>query len=554
MLQVTKARMKAPGGNALLRRKRRSLSRIDLQKTAFALMVLYVIAIQLPLLSPYRVVPVDEMQLVDAAYGVSSGRSPVPAGWFWSHVIPETSRYFEAFRPLYLYLLALTIRLFGISVVAVGTLHACLRIMSVALFFLLSKHVTRDVVASAAFSSVWATFALGPVGRFEDLAVALLLTSLCLMLSSSEINRTWSLAGAFAGLTFLTYPGYLSLLPLAVGLAKLPLRPIFADGIRSKILRRLLTFVVVAGCTALLWLFWIVPYWHEFNVHFLEFAVPDALAPSYSASLAALVKYVVAGFLTSPIPFHYSLLPVLGLLSALAYVDARQNGFSFRTFLAIALPLVIGVLTARVRIHKTYNLIWLIAAILVLLPILWGAVFTQERRFSHARPVTRVVIGVLLLAIGFQLVATLLLSGLGIVGDIAAVEACGSDPHAGFINQIPPGDKVITSSAAVFYGVRHQNPVYWPAGLQGETPGGVPFSTHYDDSFRWLALAQPLDEIDLEHRNPGAKFRWDAETLSYFRNHYRLTATSDLKNECDVTGRLTRFSSMPRTLYLYRRN
>ena len=160
-----------------------------------------------------------------------------------------------------------------------------------------------------------------------------------------------------------------------------------------------------------------------------------------------------------------------------------------------------------------------------------------------------------MIAIGFQLVAHLMLAGLGIMGDIAAVDACGADPHTDLIHRIPPGDKVVTNSAEVFYSVRQRNPVYWPSGLQGETPGRVSFSTSYDDSFRWLVLTRSLAEDDLiEKANPGGKFRWDAETLDYFRTHYTLVETSDLTEECDLLRGLSCFSRMPRSLYVYQRN
>jgi len=528
------------------------------RKVLLALMVAYVVAIQLPLLSPYRLVPIDELQLVDAAYGVSSGRSVIPAGWFWSHTIPETATYFEAFRPLYLYVLAAVLRIFGVSVVSVGFLHACLRLAAAVLFFAISRKSTQNNLLSAGLSAVWATFAYGPVGRFEDLAVLLLLAALYLVIDfQNSNNKLILLAGVFVGLAFLTYPGYLTFLPLVAIAMNFRVEMLFQGETRAALRRKALFFLGAVACTVLLWLFWIIPYWHEFQVHFLEFAVPDALAPSYTKSLADLVRYVVGGFLTSPFPFHYSLLPVLGLLSTLIVLDSKYNGFSFRTGLAIALPLVVAALTARVRIHKTYNLIWLIVTILVLLPILWGRVFTEQRRFASASPATRVIIGLLTIMVGFQLMAHLALAGLGIVGDIAAVDACGADPHAQIAKQIPPGDKVVTNSAEIFYSVRQRNPVYWPSGLQGETPGRVPFSTSYDDSFQWLVLTRSLAEDDLiEKHNPGGKFRWDAETLDYFRTHYTLVEISDLTRdeECGLLHGLSRFSSMPRSLYLYQRN
>ena len=149
--------------------------RSDLQerrfgKVALTIMVVYVIAVQLPLLSPYRLVPVDEIVHVDAAYGVSSGRSLVPAGWFWSHTIPETSTFFAAYTPLYLYLQALALKLIGISPLAIGLLHCALRLTAVVIFYLICRKIAGAVVGSL-FVATWATMAVGPTGRYEDLAV-----------------------------------------------------------------------------------------------------------------------------------------------------------------------------------------------------------------------------------------------------------------------------------------------------------------------------------------------------------------------------------------------
>lgn len=531
------------------------LSEWWLRKVVLAIMVVYVLAIQLPLLSPYRMVPVDEMVHVDAAYGVSSGYSLVPAGWFWSHTIPETGTFYAAYTPLYLYLQAVMLKLLGMTPLAIGLLHCVLRLTAAAIFYLICRRVT-GVVINSLLVGVWATMAVGPIGRYEDWAVIFLLGSIYLLVEPRGSRHRFWLIGLLLGLTFLSYPGPLGIfLPLC-----LVLFFHLQDNWLSReavlvLLRKYLPIVLMATLVSATWLFWIIPYWHEFKVHFLEFAVPDALAPSYSKSLADLVRYVVGGFLTSPFPFHYSLLPVLGLLGTLIVLDSRRNGFSFRTVLAIALPLLIAALTARVRIHKTYNLIWLIVTILVLLPILWGRVFTEQRRFDGASLFARVIIGLLTIVIGFQLAAHLMLAGLGIVGDIAAVGACGAEPHAQVVNQIPPGDKVVTNSAEIFYSVRQRNPVYWPGGLQGETPGRIPFSTSYDDSFQWLVLTRSLAEDDLiEKHNPGGKFRWDAETLDYFRAHYTLLETSDLIVECDLLHGLSRFSGMARSLYLYQRN
>ncbi len=530
-----------------------SFSDRQLRQVAVLLMVAYVVAIQIPLLSPYRMVPADEIPHVDAAYGVSSGSSPVPAGPLWSHTIPETGVFFAAYPPLYLYLQALILRVIGLSPVAIGLLHSLLRLAAALLFFATSRRLGNSTVISSLFTAVWATIAVGPPGRSEDLAITFLLCSIYVLIQLGGGSRIFWLPGLFIGLTFLTYPAPLGIL-LPLGLV--PWFQCQGKWLSRESVRTLICRYLVIGSVALLvaatWLFWIIPYWHEFRVHFLEFAVPDALAPSYGKSLMDLVRYVVGGFLTSPFPFHYSLLPVLILLGVLIVLDFRYNGVSLKTVLAIALPLAVAALTARVRIHKTYNLIWLIATILVLLPLLWARVFATRLRLADLAPCVRILIILCLIAIGLQMAGHFLLAAIGVVGDIAAVRACGPDPYARLIDQIPPGDKVVTNNSDVFYRIRPRNPVYWPSGLQGQTPGLVPFTTHYDSSFRWLALSRPLDEVDLVNVNPGVKFSWDAETLQYFRQHYVLMISTDLRQECHVLRGLSRFSRMTRSLYLYR--
>ena len=180
------------------------------------IMVAYVAAIQLPLLSPYRLVPVDEIVHVDAAYGISSGYSLVPAGWFWSHTIPETGTFFAAYTPFYLYLQALALRLVGLSPLAIGLLHCTLRLAAVAIFYLFCRKVT-GILISSFFVAIWATLAVGPTGRYEDLAVVFLLGSAYLLVDSRKKHHKFWLVGLFIGLAFLTYPAPLGVfLPICL--------------------------------------------------------------------------------------------------------------------------------------------------------------------------------------------------------------------------------------------------------------------------------------------------------------------------------------------------
>lgn len=517
---------------------------------------IYIVTIQLPLLSPYRLVPADELQLVDAAYGVTQGNSIVPAGPLWSHIIPETEIFFAAYTPLYLYLQSLALKLFGMQPLTMGVLHLLLRLIAASLFYRFCRKLVPQP-ASAFLTAIWATLAVGPVGRYEDLAVIFLLASTIVVVDPREIKHRFIFVGLFIGLTFLTYPASLGMaIPLGLIVIFHSARQIRSVHALKELGGKILQTVLAASFVAATWLFWIVPFWHEFKVHFLEFSMPDAIAPSYIASLGDLIKYSVSGFLSSPFPFHYSLLPILSVFSLFLILNIKRKGFCIKNIVTFSLPLIVALLTARVRIHRTYNLIWFIVTILVLLPVLMRVIFREQGRFFDYRSTTCIAIASFAALIGLQLVAHLSLAVLDGVGFVAASVACDSNLHFELLEQIPPEEKVISNSSLVFYSIRERNPIYWPGGLSGETPGGIPFSSRYDDSFRWLVLAHPLseDEIITAKETPGVKFRWDQETLAYFRMHYSLVGESDLIEACALNKGLSRFSGMKGTLYLYQRN
>lgn len=528
--------------------------RTKLSRAVVVIAVLYVLVIQVPLFSPYRYVPADEIQLVDAAYALASGATRVPASLSWSHIIPELSYSFPAYTPLYLYLLAGMLKLFGLTVTTIGALHVVLRLLATLVFFLLSYTVTRSKWASAALSAVWATFVYGPTGRYEDLALVFLLLSAYILLRDEHYSRRSLVAsGAFLGLGFLTYASSGvsgALIIVSALIARHGLRPL----ISTTWLRNALWLFGTAGAVAATWLFWIIPYWPEFRVHFLEFALPDAAAPNYWDSISSLFRYVTGGIYTSPIPLHYTLIPIILLLSFVVYAGARWDQRPEGTWAALFVPIVIALLSARLRIHKTYNLVWLMSSFLVLLPLFLKPLLDHHfalRRRHLFLP------SLLVLVIVLQLAGTGLLQSLQVLGDIARVAACGPAPHRAVIASIPPGNKVLTNSGYVFYEIREQNPIYWPAGLQGQTPGGIPYKSSYDSSFRWLVLTNDfleqehdVDTVLLERGNPGVKFSWDGDSYDYFRRTYSLIAASTL-NHCNANSGLRRFSRMTDAVYLY---
>ncbi len=515
------------------------------------LLVAYIVALQIPLLSPFRVADADEMLLVDASYGMASGDSPVPAGPIWSHVLPETGRYFAAYPPLYLYAQSTALSVLGFSPIAVGLLHVVFRLIGATLVWLICRKLQSGFVALV-FAAIWATFAVGPVGRYEDLALVFVLTATLLVVDGRWIDTKAWLIGLPIGLTLLTYSA-----PLAV---VVPFGIIalfwFQDHSLDKVTLKILAIkYAIIGVTAALiastWLLWIVPYWAEFKAHFLEFAAPDALTRSYISSLGDFLNYSLFGFRTSPIPLHYSLLPLIITFIVLLFFDVRRNRPSLPALICFLMPAVVMFMTANVRIHKTYNMIWFIASLLLLIPVLWHRVFVMRREGENApaRPPVVFVYG-FGLVLGLQMLATAGMIGLALVGNSAAVSACGTNPHQGLINLIPQGDRVISNNGLVFYSVREQNPVYWPAGLDGITPGGISFTSTYDDSFRWLVTSQPLSDesVDL-----GGKFAWNEATQAYYRMHYQLVAATVLSESCGLLHGLSRYSEMLNAIYLYQR-
>jgi hypothetical protein len=519
------------------------------QRLGLILAVIYIVCIQIPLLSPFRPIPLDEVFIVDSAYTLASGVSPVPASVIWSHIIPEFGTINFYYTPLYFYLLAASLKMLGLSAVSVGLLHLLLRMLASGLFFLICRKTGISTLLSAAFTSVWATFAHGPTGRPEDLALIFLLASVYVLGNSRQLRRTSMLAGVFLGLTFLTYPGALMLgLPLTIMLLW------FSYDSGNLVEKGILLLGSMSAVSAT-WLIWVIPYWPEFRALFLEFALPDAASSSYLASLGSLGKYVIVGTYDSPLPLHYSLFPMLVLLIWLMILAEREKGHSTKRWLVILLPIVIALLTARLRIHRDYNLLWFIVSIIILLVLLARDTFSGQSPLSKAQEMTTYG---LVMIIVLQLVGHLLLTGLLIVGDASRVAVCGPAPHAEIVAAIPDGEKVLSTDGYTFYQVRHRNRIFWPAGLQGDTVGGVPFTTSYDGSFRWLVLPNDfLERVrnpeDLGREgNPGGKFRWDWATFEYFRYNFHLRAVSSV-DECDGNSGLARFSSMPDSLYLYER-
>ena len=280
-----------------------------------ALVIVYLVGIQLPLLSPFRPVSGDEYFIADSAYTLASRQSLVPAGQAWSHIMPEFSTINFNYTPAYFYLLAWTFQVLGLSPESTGVLHLILRFLASGVFFLVARRAGCSTPVSGVLAMIWATFAHGPVGRPDDLGVLFLITSVALLLDQKQPGYAFALAGICLGLAFLTHPMTLMIgLPLAFAI-------LFANRRDGNLKRRGLILLGATIPTSALWLFWIVPYWSEFRTLFFGFAVPMVASPSYLNSLVTFGKHLVYGTWARPyalyrslIPLQYSLISVVVLL------------------------------------------------------------------------------------------------------------------------------------------------------------------------------------------------------------------------------------------------
>lgn len=488
--------------------------------------------IHVPLALPNRHIPYDEIVCVDSAIGALK-KPYVPRAQFWSHVLPEIGKINFLYSPLSYYALALFLRLVGLRPLAAGLLYMLLRLTSTWVIWAAGYEMGIPGWINGLLTLVWTILCVGPVGRPDDLALLFILVSYYFAVSNEPSLMTLALAGVLVGLSLLTYPGMAILLPV-IGVSVLIWRSLTAA------LETVVIMGMLGGLISLLWLIWIIPFWHEFKTIFLDFALPDARAVSRRRSLSDTLKWLVQGVYGSPIPFHYSVLPV-SLLCLVALVQEMENGF-LHPLIVLMTFLGFGLYLSSLRIHKNYNLLPLIVT------IVWFSQVMLANNASNWRgdSIVYLVFGTLL---GYQILASVCMSLLKLLGTYTWYKKYGLDIRRTLLEQIPPGEKVITDIGQVFYALRSRNPIFAPAGLHGNTPGQVTFTTQYDDSFRWLVLAEPLTRDDI---NPGGKFSWNGNTFAYFRQKYLLKSELNLANGRANSG-IARFAGQRPKLWLYHR-
>lgn len=555
----------------------------------------FVVAFQLPLLAPFRRILVDEWVIADSAYALLTGTSWVPPLPGWSLIVPEFSTINFHYTPGYFYLLAGGFGLLGFSPLTTGLLHFALRLLHAGAFFAVGRRLGLPARWCALLTVVWAAFVQGDPGRPEDLAFLWVLLSLYCLSGRQRSLRSSILAGVFLGLGFLVHPLALpvgAILDLALVVATRPLRPAFLS---------LACTAAVSAAVSSMWLIWIIPYRHEFEVIFLDFVIREARSGSYLSSLKDFWIFFISGQWMLPcstcfrLPMEYSLVPLgtlvllllplglvalfglqawLGASPLLVWVGQMLKGGGYGPA-SMALAAAVGVfflssfrlLRTRGSLQKAFILLPVLALPLLLarnniywVPFRWfnltlmfvaiaAAAFAYGSRQGLLRgekSALALVAGAVLL----QSVVALVSAWLPMLAGLEAAHVCGRDPYTDLLSRVPAGDKVLTTDGHAFYRLRQEHPVFWPAGSRGAAwwspdPAKV---IHYDDSHRWVVLRRPAKEGG---SNPGGKFAWDAATYAWFDTRYEQVAEAAIASCAGHPLKLARYLEAPGILHLY---
>ncbi|MFN8528534.1 MAG: hypothetical protein U0670_07975 [Anaerolineae bacterium] len=484
--------------------------------------------LQLPLLLSVRSVPDDEVLCVDTALGIF--RYPhVPKARYWAHVLPEMGIQNFYYTPLSFYVLALFLKVFGTRKIAVGILHGLLRFITALLVWGIGSQFGLTPLLNSLLVLSWAIFCYGPTGRPDDLALLFAVTSFYAMVVGEPTFITAGLSGIFLGLAFLSYPAAL-LTSFTIGAAVLMRYPL-------EVAVPLLAICgMVTTAIASLWLIWVIPYRGAFKAIFLKFALPDARSTDRIKTLREIVRYVGAGVYTSPIPFHYSLIPVMTLTAYSAIISPNSN--------LLALLGMIGALIfhfiylSGLRIHKTYNLLFLLAALHAF------AILLLSRQLDALT--ANGLAAALALVLGGQVAVTVSLALLRLIAVLSISGRYNGQASQSLRARIPLGEAVLTNVGNAYYALADGNPIYTVAGRTGTTYGGVPFHWEFDDRFRWLILASPIASA-----NPYGKFNWTEVDRAFFQANFTLDTTIEVFISEPRRG-LTRYAGAPETWFVYR--
>ncbi|MBC7812731.1 MAG: glycosyltransferase family 39 protein [Burkholderiales bacterium] len=511
------------------------------QRWLFWLALIYTLVAQLPTLSPYRITRVDDMVITDSSYMLATGASPVPASQIWGRFLPEMATINMHYSPLYFYVEAAALRLFGFSLLTTSALHVGIRVLSAIVFYVLCRRAGLAVWASAGLMIAWATFADSEVGRPEDFALLCSVGALWALLRPEPSRWKIVLAGVLSGAAFLAHPVVLFVcVPAALVVIWL-----YFTNYRRRIA---VVYLLVTGAVCSLWLLWIIPYYNEFVAVFLGFALPTAAAESYGDGLYSWLYFVVVGYPDSGI-WQYTLVPMLALLVVITAATPAQKRRLYR-FAPLLVPLTLLLLLGR-NSARHYMIPLLAVNLLLMLAIAAG----QYAAAQTAQPVPRrrwatLALGGLTLLIAGQIGLHVIREAAYGAGDVLLFTRCGVDLHPDVFAAIPTGEAVLTNNPYSFYRLRRDHPLYWPGGVVGELPSGRRYEVNFDD-IDWLVLEDGINE------NPtlrGGRFSNDSSP-QYFNSNFTLVTRSTLDSCRDDSGLISYGGrGVPTVLALYERS
>lgn len=512
----------------------------SLGKFALPIILIYCFLINIGLFQVYRGYAVDENSMIDSSYSIFLG-NPVPLSTSWSHIFPSEGIIEFYYPPLYFYFLAAFIKLFGFATTVPVFLHLVFRFASLIVLFAFLRRKKLPPLIIIILGLWWASFVrIGfYISRPDDIAIFFVLLSLySTEIAASNKSHFSLITGILLGLSFLVYP-----IGLIVGFLFCVLN-LYLIGVRT--IKAYLLLLFSSGITCGLWLLWIIPFWFHFTNFFIGFVVPDAKTKHYFAEIINHLIYLFRGngpyfdIQTSVLPFALIILIISGILLINKIAPIQR-------ILSFLLPFIISLLIiSRNRLH-VYSVTWLAIALCFTCAI----AFSDYGKFINSATNKISIILTLLFVFTFlQSISLFGLQALNFLGNSIYKQKCVMEPLQEIRNVISPGDKVITHNSLVFYALRSENEIYFPAGFEGNTvPGGIYFHSSYDDSFRWLVTEEPLEKITTY----GYKFSWNEETRLWFEGNFELVQQIGNKSACFSQNSLARFSSAQLPVYIYRK-
>lgn len=513
------------------------------------LSITFIILIQLRMISPFRLKAIDEASLIDISYSIINSNFFIPKNEIMSHLNFGLDKIWLWSPPGYVYLLAGFQYLFGFTPESTGVFHLIFRLFSCLIFFLILRKLNISKNFSSFLTCYWALLCQGEDGRFEDPAILFFLLSIFLILNTDINKINFIFSGLFLGFGVFTTPRLIYLGPSII-------ISILFYKYDKKIIKK--SFLIFSSMSVIIstWLFWVLPYWDEFRVQFLEFALLDSATElSIFDSLKSLMMMImhpvardVPWWYFKSLHLHYSSIPLILFFISLLIFSLKRNDNKIKLFSGLALTAIIIfiVFSVKNRMHHS-TLVWLNIGMMTLLPFL---IRTSSFKLRHLNSSKKYFIYFLFSVMILQMLLHSLLQIMIILGDISVAINCGKKPHNQIFNNIKPGEKIIAKDPEIFYQMIGTNPIYWTAGLDGQTAGNVQYKANYDSTYIWLAEIR--DPFDKNTKNPGAKFRWDSKSYKYFKDNFDLFQVSNIDSCCSKG--IAKASRVRRNIYLFKRN